>query len=311
MKAVELIKERFGDLTVIQSEAIPKIAEGRNVMILAPTGYGKCVAGDTVIVTREGPIKIQEAYLEQIKTNTLDKVFKISVATGAVIKKKKSKLFLVKTNTGRFIKVTSDHKFLVSTQKGVEWRPLRELRAGDYVACSKKLILADRVAEFTLPLLNDSPSRIAIKTSPSARELYAKCKLKTGKGTRRMAKMFGCSRSTLQNATRGKPVVIKLIKKLAELAGKDAHKIKIENISGVAMRPMRATINKEFAYFAGLFAGDGNFNHGNVIRISTGSPEILDFVRRFCIRIGVKMKKDKSKKYVVSLCYIYLSGGEE
>jgi ATP-dependent Lhr-like helicase len=44
MKAAELIKERFGDLTVIQKEAIPKIAEGRNVLILAPTGYGKTEA---------------------------------------------------------------------------------------------------------------------------------------------------------------------------------------------------------------------------------------------------------------------------
>lgn len=44
MGPVELIKERFGNLTSIQEEAIPKIAEGRNVLILAPTGYGKTEA---------------------------------------------------------------------------------------------------------------------------------------------------------------------------------------------------------------------------------------------------------------------------
>ncbi len=44
MGSVELIKERFGDLTVIQKEAIPEIAEGKNVLILAPTGYGKTEA---------------------------------------------------------------------------------------------------------------------------------------------------------------------------------------------------------------------------------------------------------------------------
>jgi len=41
MKAEQLIKERFGGLTAIQEQAIPRIAEGKNVMILAPTGYGK------------------------------------------------------------------------------------------------------------------------------------------------------------------------------------------------------------------------------------------------------------------------------
>ena len=44
MKPVELIKERFGELTQIQEKAIPKIAEGMNVLILAPTGYGKTEA---------------------------------------------------------------------------------------------------------------------------------------------------------------------------------------------------------------------------------------------------------------------------
>lgn len=44
MGPVELIKERFGNLTSIQEGAMPRIAEGRNVLILAPTGYGKTEA---------------------------------------------------------------------------------------------------------------------------------------------------------------------------------------------------------------------------------------------------------------------------
>ncbi len=302
MKSFEFIEERFGGLTAIQKAAIPKIFEGRNVIILAPTGYGKCVGGDTTIITHEGPIKIQDAYLKQIKTNTLNEDFKIGVATGAVIRKKKSRLFLVKTGAGRSIKVTSDHKFLVSTQKGIEWRPLRKLRPGDYVACSKKLILADGIVEFTLPFLDGFLDSIAVKTSPSAEELYIKCKLKTGKGTRDMAKMLDCDRQTLQNAIQGKPVVARLIEKLAKLAGMNLHKIKVENISGAAMHPMKVVIDEEFAYFTGLFAGDGNFNHGNVIRLSTASQEILDFVRRFCNRIGLRVKKDRSKKYDYYIC---------
>jgi len=41
MNPAELIKERFGALTQIQESAIPRIAEGMNVLIIAPTGYGK------------------------------------------------------------------------------------------------------------------------------------------------------------------------------------------------------------------------------------------------------------------------------
>lgn len=38
---VELVRERFGDLTAIQKLAIPKVLSGENVLILAPTGSGK------------------------------------------------------------------------------------------------------------------------------------------------------------------------------------------------------------------------------------------------------------------------------
>jgi ATP-dependent helicase Lhr and Lhr-like helicase len=38
---VELVRERFGELTPIQKEALPKVLAGGNVLILAPTGSGK------------------------------------------------------------------------------------------------------------------------------------------------------------------------------------------------------------------------------------------------------------------------------
>ncbi|MFH0736949.1 MAG: DEAD/DEAH box helicase [Candidatus Micrarchaeota archaeon] len=38
---VELVKERFGELTQIQKSAIPHVLAGENVLILAPTGSGK------------------------------------------------------------------------------------------------------------------------------------------------------------------------------------------------------------------------------------------------------------------------------
>jgi len=37
----QLVRERFGDLTEIQKLAIPRVLDGENVLILAPTGYGK------------------------------------------------------------------------------------------------------------------------------------------------------------------------------------------------------------------------------------------------------------------------------
>ncbi len=74
MKAEQLIKERFGDLTEIQKEAIPKIAEGRNVLILAPTGYGKTEAALLPVLERieAGGDGIQALYITPLRSLNRD-----------------------------------------------------------------------------------------------------------------------------------------------------------------------------------------------------------------------------------------------
>lgn len=49
---LNLIKERFSDLTEIQKLAIPKILNGENTLILAPTGFGKTEAAILPILER-------------------------------------------------------------------------------------------------------------------------------------------------------------------------------------------------------------------------------------------------------------------
>jgi len=74
MKAEQLIKERFGDLTEIQKQAIPRIAEGRNVLILAPTGYGKTEAALLPVLEKMEPGEqgIQALYITPLRSLNRD-----------------------------------------------------------------------------------------------------------------------------------------------------------------------------------------------------------------------------------------------
>ncbi len=53
----DLVKERFGELTRIQKMAIPKVLEGENTLILAPTGSGKTEAALLPILERIKPME--------------------------------------------------------------------------------------------------------------------------------------------------------------------------------------------------------------------------------------------------------------
>lgn len=137
----ELIRERFGELTPIQKLAMPKVLAGKNVLILAPTGSGKCVSGDTVIFTDEGPDKIENLYNKHVRVTSIDQKLKIRFSNGIIIQKQKSELFKVGTDSGKHVKVTHDHRFLTLNEGILEWKMLKDLKENDFIACARKIPL--------------------------------------------------------------------------------------------------------------------------------------------------------------------------
>ena len=97
----QLVRERFGELTEIQKLAIPRVLAGENVLILAPTGYGKTESALLPILE-----KIKEAQIAR-KTK----------------KNKKSEL------SGREIEGIEKEKIGVSDEEGIEALYITPLRA--------------------------------------------------------------------------------------------------------------------------------------------------------------------------------------
>ncbi len=287
----------FIEPTLAQKIGIPIITKGGNVLVIAPTGIGKCVSGDTIIMTEDGPEEIQNLYLKAVNTNSLDENLKTCIKQGAIIRKRKSKLYSLKTNTGKSIKVTDDHKFLALENGSLVWKELKNLSREDYIACSKKLVLGEQELSITLDMLKDHSSEITIKTEPDIKGLYLKCKSKTKLGTRRIAPLIGCHRITLTRGVRLGALGAQYVEKLAELSGTPLDEIKVNAVSCAGGRSLKVAINKDFAYFAGIFTGDGNFNRKRTLRISTSSPSILGFVKHYCNNLGLVVGKDKGHKY--------------
>ncbi|MDO8554503.1 MAG: DEAD/DEAH box helicase [Candidatus Micrarchaeota archaeon] len=302
---VELIKERFSELTEIQKLAIPKILAGENTLILAPTGSGKCVSGDTLIFTDKGPVKIEDFYHKAVSVNSLNQKLRTEFSKGLVIRKRKSELFRVITESGREVKVTDDHKFLTLKGGVLRWFMLKELTNGDFIGCARKMLIGKNTEpKFTLNLLEKCEDHICVKTNPTISKLIGIIKKKkNGMGLRRIAPLVGVHRATLMHAMKNHNMQVCTYLKLVELAEYDSSGIEVTEIGGPASKTIKVPkINEDLAYFAGLFAGDGNFNQGNTIRFSTASPALLYSFKKFCNDLGLCVGKDKSKKYDYYVC---------
>ncbi len=293
-------KKGFMEPTLPQKMGIPDIVAGNDVLIIAPTGSGKCVAGDTLILTEDGLNRIDTLFRKQIITNTLSNDLKITLGKGAIIRKKKSKIYNLETNTGRKIKVTDDHKFLTIVNGELKWKMLKDLKTSDYIACTRKLYLQEKNVKITLNLLHEWKDKLSVKTNPGVKEILEKIKKNEGKGTRKVAREIGCHRHTLQylKVEKRSRILIKILEKLADMAGISHSSIEVLEIGTPGGIPLSVPeINDEFAYFLGLFSGDGNFNQKRTIRFSNGSEVILKFFKDYCKKNGLELKKDNSKRY--------------
>jgi len=295
-KAIE--KRGFGSPTDIQKKGIPPIHAGEDTLLIAPTGLGKCVSGDTVIFTNNGPVEIRNLYRKKMFVDTMDVNYKTTRKVGYVVKKKKSELFELKTSSGRSVKVTDDHKFFSLEKDGPCWKELKNLSIGDYIAIPRKISVRQSYPQITLEVIKEGKNRLTVATSPSFSDIVETVKRKrNGIGLRVIARRLGVSRAVLMGGKKGHRIDIKIVKKLAKFAKIDLSSISVTEAGIMGGKPIRIRLNKDFSYFMGLFAGDGNFNQGRTIRFSTASGELLKRFSGFCDEIGLKVKKDKSHDY--------------
>ena len=108
-----------------------------HLLFSGPAGVGKCVTGDTPIITDTGAIKsIKDCFNEKLtKVMTLNAMGEISPASIAYFHREYAgKLLCVRTSAGKRVTTTPEHPFLVLKEGVPTWVKAEELRPNNLVA---------------------------------------------------------------------------------------------------------------------------------------------------------------------------------
>ncbi|PSQ60687.1 MAG: Replication factor C small subunit, partial [Halobacteriales archaeon SW_9_67_25] len=114
-----------------------------HLLFAGPAGVGKCVTGETPVLTTDGLTRIddvvgeREGFAEneagtEVLTFTRDGEFEY-VEPSHVFGKTAKEAVSVQTRDGADLTVTPEHRFLVLTRDGLTWRESRNLGSGDRI----------------------------------------------------------------------------------------------------------------------------------------------------------------------------------
>lgn len=290
----EEIRDRQDELL---EETEKAIEEEENLVAHAPTGLGKCVSGETAVLTSKGFRKVGDLDSgEELSINSFDENLKREVNTGRQVEKKKADTLEIRTDTGREVRVTPDHKVLRLKDGEVEWVRADDLDEDDFIASPQKTSLPEVEFRFTLAdLSKDSYSdSVRIKFTGMA-ELMAHFK----EEDRELEDKTGIPRKNFTRMRENKPVKLNHCLKLTDLASISKQELEITEIHyNNRNRIQMPDIDDDFCYFLGMMLGDGSImGKRETIGFSTQDQEMEEIFRKQMAKFDSEVREVHGDKY--------------
>lgn len=153
LKEMLEVQEIFGLLVMDRKEATIGVLEGKRVEMLQhltsgiPSKVragGQCISPGTLIMKNDGEIiEIKDSHNPLIVVSENFNAERVEETPIISKWENRKELFRVVTSYPRFeISASLDHTFFVRTEKGIEEKPLREIRQGDFLLLPEKIDLS-------------------------------------------------------------------------------------------------------------------------------------------------------------------------
>lgn len=260
---------------------------------------GLCVAPNSLVLTNPGGMnKIKDIVEKQLQNNkkpycdgvwhanktnsdvkvhTLNNNFKLEGKKPAQFWKLKApkEMVQIKTRSGKELSITKNTKLLTIGEQGVNWRKSAKFQKNDFIATARRM--KEAKGKIFIPnLIKSDPILYGIKKDIK--------NILKGVNKRELAKKLGFNETNLYHnwineKARGN-IHLSQLKKICKELNYPLEKVNFYEFS--LYKGHRITlpkyIGKDFLYFAGLIAGDGDLSqHNSVysIRFSNSSDELI------------------------------------
>src|SRR3989344_5758867 len=289
----------------------------RNIATSAHIHHGKCISGDSRILTNNGQIKTARQVFEDASTEgrvyedneehtifipkSKIKLFSLNKENGSIEKKEIKYAWRLKggdtinitLRNGFKISTTPEHKYIVS-KEGFEEIEAKELKLGDRIVCPRKLNVESSNEIKKEILIKLSSQNFYINLNEKHAEEFKKRILKHG--IKKLSNEIGLSVKEIsfyhgiwQNRYNLTDFV-----KICELFEIDLNKAYdiIESIfyrtgkqRGGNSNPIKLPHNfEDFFYLAGLFIGDGSNK-----KFIAGKEQLANEAERICNKLGIAL----------------------
>ncbi len=262
-----------------------------HVLLYGPPGLGKCITGNSLVLTDRGLVELRELIPANLKPGeyapTHISIFGrngIECASHVYASGETHTLHL-RTRSGFELEGTLNHPVLVATPDGPSWKLLGQLTPNDYVAIARGTELWGNAQQITFqPTWLDNASR-RLNSNHQVLELHRALskQLQRPPTGPELEQAYSGTIRTTQFAY--------LVARRLGLNPSDGRKVTSHSIprteKGSLPAKWRApeSLNADLAYLMGLLVGDGHFDRGlntPQCRITCSEPDIQNEIIRIC-----------------------------
>jgi len=265
------IKDIYGLIVIDRKEAALGLLIGKKIKMLShfdsfvpgkTTKGGQCLSPDTLIMKDNGElIEIRESHnpLFVISEN----FNKEKTETTPVIAKweNNKQLFKITTKYPRIeIKSSSDHTFFVRTQRGIEEKPLSEIKEGDYLIMPEKINIKGEIQE-----INSEEYYNSLTISGEGKKLIENKRKSKGLFQRELSKNIGLTQTAISHYELGKRSISKdVLKKLCNALEIDYNNFFNNYARNSKIINLPKIVDVKFAQFLGYLMGDGSMEENRI-----------------------------------------------